>query len=456
MSASIKNILETYLRRLTNLSGNNRSILLLRLYVDQLMDLHAFSFLNGERSFSIINALIAGREKKLCPVLDSRIESSNEASERLKKISRTDRFVFEERGSHDLHVGWPFVRGKFSDGTLVSCPLIFFPVHLERSNNSWVLRPRKDAGFTFNKSFLLSYAYYNQVALEEELLETNFEDFDTDSTVFRTQIYQLLKDKIELNFNPDNFRDELSSFSTFTREEFNQEHKQGELKLFPEAVLGMFPQAGSQLVPDYMHLLEQDSFLDLEEFFVKQVSDEPTSSGADWNSLMRSVKEEKIFLPFASDAYQELAIRAMKNGNSLVVQGPPGTGKSQLICNLMADAMASGKHVLLVCQKRAALDVVYNRLNEIDLGDFLGLVHDFRDDRKPIFEKIARQVEAIDDFKDRNRSVDVIQTERKFFQISRRIDQLVEELEEFRQALFDEVRYSSLTERPHSFSSKRA
>lgn len=438
MSAPIKNILETYLRRLTNLSGNNRSILLLRLFVDQLIDIHDFSFLNGERSFSIINALIAGKEIKICPVLDSRVEASNDASRRLKKIARTDRFVFEERGSNDLHVGWPFVRGKFSDGTLVSCPLIFFPVRLERTNNHWVLKPRKDAGFTFNKSFLLSYAFYNQLSLEEELLETNFEDFDTDSTVFRTQIYQLLKDKIELNFNPDNFRDELSSFSTFKRDEFNQVHKNGELKLFPEAVLGMFPQAGSQLVPDYMHLLEQDSFLDLEEFFVKQVAAEKIQSKSDWNTAVRSVKEEKIFLPFSSDAYQELAIRAMKNGNSLVVQGPPGTGKSQLICNLMADAMASGKHVLLVCQKRAALDVVYERLNEIDLGDFLGLVHDFRDDRKPIFEKIARQIEAIDDFKDRNRSVDVIQTERKFFQISRRIDQLVEELEEFRQALFDE------------------
>jgi hypothetical protein len=200
------------------------------------MDIHEFSFLNGERSFSIINALIAGKEKKLCPVLDSRVEASNESSSRLKKIARTDRFVFEERGSNDLHVGWPFVRGKFSDGTLVSCPLIFFPVRLERINNQWVLKPRKDAGFTFNKSFLLSYAFHNQLSLEEELLETNFEDFDSDSTVFRTQIYQLLKDKIELNFNPDNFRDELSSFSTYKRDEFNQAHKNGELKLYPEAV----------------------------------------------------------------------------------------------------------------------------------------------------------------------------------------------------------------------------
>jgi hypothetical protein len=138
------------------------------------------------------------------------------------------------------------------------------------------------------------------------------------------------------------------------------------------------------------------------------------------------------------DAHQENAIRAVKRGQSIVVQGPPGTGKSQLICNLLADAIASGKRALLVCQKRAALDVVYDRLKEIELGDFLGLIHDFRNDRKEIFSKLAHQIERVDEFKAKNRAVDVIQKERKFLQISRTIDQVSEELEEFRKALFDE------------------
>ena len=64
------------------------------------------------------------------------------------------------------------------------------------------------------------------------------------------------------------------------------------------------------------------------------------------------------------DAFQENALKAVKKGNSIVVQGPPGTGKSQLICNLISDFIARGKRVLVVCQKRAALDVVYNRLSD--------------------------------------------------------------------------------------------
>ena len=100
----MKNILRTYLRRLTNLSGNNRSLLLLRLAADQLMDLHETSHLNGLPSFETIRALINSRNVKLCQVLDSRLEANNEVSKKLKKLQRTDHFLFEESGSYALPV----------------------------------------------------------------------------------------------------------------------------------------------------------------------------------------------------------------------------------------------------------------------------------------------------------------------------------------------------------------
>jgi hypothetical protein len=427
---STTHILRTYLRRLTNLSGNNRSLLLLRLRSDQLLDLQQLSFLNGEKAFEIVKSLIAGKSKKICPLLDSRMGAANEASRKLKRLQRLDKFIFDERGSNDLHVGWPMIRGKLSDGTLVRCPLLYFPVLLIQENTHWVLALREDAGVTFNKSFLLAYSFFNKTKMNDDLLDTTFEDFDRDSTVFRTQLYQLLKEHVELNFNPDTFTDDLVPFQEFKKNEFDEQHRSGEIKLFPEAVLGIFPQSGSQLVPDYLQLMEGDNVADLETFFSERVSN------AQIGKWVSGVKEEKIYTPFPLDAYQEHALRTIKDGRSIVVQGPPGTGKSQLIANLMADAIASGKKVLLVCQKRVALDVVYDRLTKIDLADFLGLIHDFRNDRKSIYEKIARQIERIDDFKARNRSIDVIQLERRFFHVCRTIDQLTETLEEFRMALF--------------------
>jgi primosomal protein N' len=44
----------------------------------------------------------------------------------------------------------------------------------------------------------------------------------------------------------------------------------------------------------------------------------------------------------------------------------PGTGKSQTITNLISRALADGKSVLFVVEKRAALNVVYDRLRKTD------------------------------------------------------------------------------------------
>lgn len=427
-------IWKTFLRRLTGLTGNNRLLLVLRLHSEQLLDVQSFSQLRGEPAFEIISALIAGHDKIICPVLDSRMEAVNTASKKLKRLQRIDKFIFDERGSNDLHLGWPILQGKFSDGTPVRAPLLFFPVTIVQEKENWVLKLRRNTGLTLNKSLLLAYYFYNEVKPDEALLETDFEDFDTDSTVFRTQLYQLLKDRLEFNFNPDTFTDKLTAFREFRKEEFVETHRTGELKLFPEAVLGIFPQAGSQLVPDYLQLMEENEVETLEDLFAARNhgihhDDDPVA-------INLAVPEEKIYTPFPLDAWQEHAIKSTKLGRSLVVQGPPGTGKSQLICNLISDAMASGKRVLLVCQKRVALDVVFDRLQQAELSDFCGLVHDFRDDRKDIFQKIARQIDRLEDFKRINRSIDAIQTERKFVQVSRTLDHRVEELEEFRKALY--------------------
>lgn len=428
----MQKILKSYLRRLTNLSGNNRSLLLLRLISDQFIDLHDLNFAFDRPSFKIIEELIS-REKKmpLCAEMDSRDASSNVLSRRLKKIQRIDNFIFEERGAKDLYIGWPFVRGKFADGTMVRCPLIFFPVELKKEENTWYLIRRKEVNTTLNKAFLLAYSYYNQISLDEELIEQVVDDYDRESTPFRTQLYQLLKNsKVELNFNSENFTDELKAFRNYRKNELEESEKPGKLKMYPEAVLGIFPQAGSYLVPDYLHLLENQEDGDISDFFSEAIPDTDTR-------YSDRVREENTFTPFRMDAFQEHALAQVKRGQSLVIQGPPGSGKSQLISNMISDYIARGKNVLLVCQKRAALDVVWERLKTKELHDFVGLVHDFKNDRKSIFEQVANQIDSLDEYQTKNNGLDVILLEREFQQASRKIDQVTEELDDFKEALFD-------------------
>ena len=426
----MQKVLKTYLRRLTNLTASNRSLVLLRLFSNQFIDVHDFDFAVNKPSFDIIEALMGRKQViKICTVNDPRDNVSNDLSKKVRKLARFEKFIFEEQGSRDLYVGWPFVHGKFSDGTIVRCPLLFFPVEIESVSNEWVLRQREEVNVTFNKSFLLAYSFFNNVKLEDDLLDRVFDDFDTDSTVFRTALYQVLKDSpIEINFNPGTFSNQLLPFASIRKSEFEESTRNGEIKVMQEAVIGIFPQAGSQLVPDYLHMLEHTEDKDMESFFIRE---KETKSG-------NAIREEKVITPYDLDAHQEEAIHLVSQGESLVVQGPPGTGKSQLICNLISDAIASGKRILLVSQKRAALDVVYSRLKEKEIAPFIGLIHDFKNDRKYIYSQISDQIEKIDDYRRRNNGLDIIQLERSFQTSSRTIDRLAEEFRDYKFALFNE------------------
>lgn len=455
----MQQILKTYLKRLTNLTARNRSLLLTQLPVEQFLDLHELDFLDGKPSFDLVNQLINQKENiSLCAVLDSRFEKINLLSKHLSKIARTEQFIKNERGAEDLYVGFPMVQGKFADGTVVRAPLLFFPVTLvtksprfsetlrvsETQALKWHLRQR-DEPITLNRSFLLAYGHFNQTPIPDELLEKSFDDFDKDSLAFLTQLYEFLKTSpIELNFNQALFQRQLIHFEKLTKPDLEQTEKNGELKLYPQAVLGIFPQAGSYLAPDYEELLrppvnaslleEDNAMEDLKFFFQKSSISGVHSLGGKGHKH----KEESLLTPLPVDASQEQALQLVKQGASLVVQGPPGTGKSQLIANLIADFTARGKKVLLVCQKRVALDTVYERLKRLGMSSFVALVHDFKNDRKALYQQLANQIEQVETYQKQNNSLDAIVIERDYLQNCRRIDQLSDELQSLKNALFDE------------------
>ncbi len=76
-----------------------------------------------------------------------------------------------------------------------------------------------------------------------------------------------------------------------------------------------------------------------------------------------------IVLP--ADTSQRRAIDTVLRGESCVIEGAPGSGKSQTIANLVAALVADGQRVLVVAQKRAALDSVRQRLGALGLDGLL-------------------------------------------------------------------------------------
>ncbi|MET8258208.1 DUF4011 domain-containing protein [Micromonospora sp. NPDC005205] len=125
------------------------------------------------------------------------------------------------------------------------------------------------------------------------------------------------------------------------------------------------------------------------------------SSGATFDDPARPddaevmVDEADLHLPIPADGSQMQAIVRAERGHSFVLEGPPGTGKSQTITNMIARAVSSGRSVLFVAEKQAALEVVKRRLKQIGLGPFALDLHG----RKQSLNAIRQQLrDALDQY----------------------------------------------------------
>ncbi|MFM7232166.1 MAG: DUF4011 domain-containing protein, partial [bacterium] len=105
------------------------------------------------------------------------------------------------------------------------------------------------------------------------------------------------------------------------------------------------------------------------------------------------VPPEHEFLILDADSSQQTVIGNALRGQSGVIQGPPGTGKSQTIANLIAEFAAAGKRVLFVSEKRAALQVVLDRLEKRGLGHLALDLHGAEVSRQDV---MARLLESLD------------------------------------------------------------
>lgn len=85
---------------------------------------------------------------------------------------------------------------------------------------------------------------------------------------------------------------------------------------------------------------------------------------------------EELGLVLPCDDSQLRVVQLSDKGCCLQVEGPPGTGKSQTIANIISNALYHGRSALLVCDKKAAIVQVEERLTNCGLKPALLNLHD--------------------------------------------------------------------------------
>ncbi len=116
--------------------------------------------------------------------------------------------------------------------------------------------------------------------------------------------------------------------------------------------------------------------------------------GIETTTLDEKFQPQDLFAPMLSDSSQLRAICAASQGSHLVLEGPPGTGKSQTITNLICHLLSTGKTVLFVSEKMAALEVVHRRLKSLGLGPFCLELHSAKAKKSEVLSQLDSALHA--------------------------------------------------------------
>lgn len=381
--------------KLNNINKRNRSIRLLKIYQKWSFDLATLDTIGEakEDAQSILKKIIEKKEKGKISILQPSLDDdrSMSLSKKLTDLYRQIKALEDETGVHDLYLGYPFLSGVLLDGTFIQAPLFLFPIRLEKNNSmlqKWVIHV-EEGDPQLNRTLFLALKKLNKLGFSEDIFE---EAISVASSMDFAEIITFLE------------RQQLKVHYTKTGLSRLREYKLGDIPeisnmtLLENAVIGDFPQGGSAIVRDYDELinLSESHSLSLVGDMINSEDDLSFESGSiidpSEGDEQKSNKEDILNL-LQTDGSQEEILREARHQKGLVVHGPPGTGKSQVIVNLITDALYCKKKILVVCQKRAALDVVYQRLDSLGLSDHIALVHDEKVDRKTLYQKITTVLE---------------------------------------------------------------
>ena len=278
-------------------------------------------------------------------------EPENGFLTRMRRIAANAKALIAENGTNSLHLAIGMVVWTPEGKAEVSSPLILVPVHIRTSNRSRTFHLEIDAASPVTPNFSLAEKLKRDTGLDlPKLIEPELDNAGVDIDYLISYVRTAFIDAGLRDFRVDeSCTIGFFDFSTYRLWRDLQDN-------WP-----IFAQK-----PLVSHLV----YTPFEPFGGSGVSNRSADEGVTGGAGAEPLDDFAAALPVESDGSQALAVRRALDGETFVLQGPPGTGKSQTITNVLAQALQSGKRVLFIAEKPAALGVVRDRLAKVGLGSF--------------------------------------------------------------------------------------
>lgn len=288
-----------------------------------------------------------------------------------KLIVNKARALNEQNNLWPIHLGFIYITLRI-DNKVIQAPMFFKEVNIKINNS------------------MVSIVSIGDIKINEKLiyfLESNnfLLNVDADySKMSIKELFEVIKNSWSQNFKiPETLKGFVPNFK-------ESEINNNTVMIWPGVSLGFFEPTGGYLRKLMLKILNEGHLEDiLEVEFDKNIYKKTIT-----DSIFK--KNFGFYKIVHSNLSQDKAIVSALNQNT-IIWGPPGTGKSQTITNILTNVLMFNKTALVVSQKKAALEVLKNRMESLEIF-CLFILNDREMNKKKFYEPIKSYISFLENF----------------------------------------------------------
>lgn len=286
---------------------------------------------------------------------------------KLNAIVNQEEDSYLEHGVKTFSFGYPLLvkRSKVDPKKIIKSPVLIWSLDIARSNtkqNEWVVEQVEESPIYINEVLV------SHIANDENIVIGDLpNDFLEDNLIDDREILEIVNE-ILAKFNTN--ADVPKALLEYCPDKVDIEEKTGDKPWIQwSGVFGLFKTQKQPIIKDSDKLAEDaDNYGEEEEV----------------KSTFRNSTNTSV----PTDPSQEEIINTIDSSEFKLIQGPPGTGKSQSLTALITNTLENNQKILVVCEKKTALDVIYNNLKKLGLDKLIAIIDDVNRDRKGIIDTV--------------------------------------------------------------------